>query len=192
MIKTIKIKMSYFVFLISFIFSQLAFGAAGWDDHATKTAIYQLINVTILFGAVIYFMKDSVKEFFIKRNQDYKEAADLARTKLEKVQAEFSEIQSQLTRLETTWTESLARAQAEASDLKKQMLADTEVLSKRLLDEAQRGFDVEANRLNQKILLEVVESSKNRVIQDIKTRLSQEDHKRLQTRFHESVQRESV
>jgi F0F1-type ATP synthase membrane subunit b/b' len=170
------------------LFPGPAFASSGWDDHATHMLYFQLLNVTILFGALIYFLKDSAIEHFKKRAQDYHAEALRAQQLLKEAQWKLADLQSSLTKVETTWAESLSRAQAEAADLRNRLNQQSDQSTQRMIEDARRAIQVEQNNQYQKFISDLIKTATIQVEQKLKTQLSDEDHKRLQKSFNKSVE----
>lgn len=174
--------------ILSAIIAQNAFAASGWNEHATKVVYYQLLNVAILVGAIIYFTKDALRDYFKSRAHKYYIESQKAQAQLKEAQQKLEELQTNLTKVETTWAESLSRAQAEAAELRDQLNRQADEATQRLLEEAKRAIQAEQNSLYQTIINDIVTRATAQVEQKLKTQLSDEDHKRLQKSFNESVE----
>ena len=174
------------------IMGQSTQAASGWDEHATHLLYFQTLNVVILVGAIIYFLRGSVKEFFKSRAESYHAEALKAQAALKEAQAQLSELQANLTKVETTWAESLSRAQAEAVELKNRLNKQTQDLNLRLIEEAKKSLQIETNARNQKLVADLIQTSTALVEHRLKTQLSEEDHKRLQKSFNKSVESSAI
>jgi len=174
--------------IILLLTAQNAFAASGWDGHATKMLYFQIVNVVVLLGAFIYFLKDPVREFFKSRANNYHLEAQKAQARLKEAQNKLEELQLSLTKIETTWAEALSRAQAEATELREKMNRQSDESTQRLLEDAKRAIQAEQHSLYQNIIADLVASATAQVEQKLKTQLSDEDHKRLQKNFNNSVE----
>ena len=162
--------------------------SAGWDDHATHMTLFQALNVGILFGALFYFLRHAVVSFFDSRSRAYHAQAENALKDLQEAQAKFTEVQTLLTKVESTWAEVLARAEADAVEQGNQVLLATEQNLNRLLDDSKKAMQQEFVRLQNELYKEVVSQATQQVSEKLKTQLSSEDHKRLQQDFGLSIQ----
>jgi len=161
---------------------------AGHDAVPVKTMIYQSINVTILFAGLIYFLKNPIKNFFQEKKSLFLSASEKAQAARAAAEQEHVEIQVKLTKLESTADESISRARAEAADLKKQLIEEAHTISKRIKSEAENAAKLEIekakNHLREQMIIEAVKLTRNQ----LNTKVSSEDHKRLQGDFIESIQ----
>jgi F-type H+-transporting ATPase subunit b len=127
------LKRIYFILVLSFAAMSFASGDAHHSDGGipVNTIIFQFINVGVLVAAMIYFLKDGVKEFFATKHAQFVEWAQKAETAKKQAEEAHLEIQIQLTKLTASADETRERAKAEASDLRKQMLEEAAALSKK-------------------------------------------------------------
>jgi len=161
--------------------------ASGWDDHATTTMYFQILNITVLFGALIYFLKDSAREHFKTRALSYHAEAIKAQNMLKEAQNKLDQLQSELTKIETTWATSLSRAHADAVELRNQLNQQAQEATKRMILDAQRAIQAEQNGQYRGFIADLIKIATVQVEQRLKTQLSEEDHKRLQKNFGKSV-----
>lgn len=186
--------MKNFVYLVSVLFlttlvtSKTWAAASGWDDHSTHVALFQLLNVSILLGACFYFLKDAVVVHFKSRWLAYQQSAEIAQKELLEAQKSFNEAQAALTKVENTWSDVLSRVEAEAvEERKKSILASEEMIAKMLKD-SRKGLEQEFIKLQSEIYSDIVAKVKLDVTQQMRTKLTSEDHKKLQKDFNQSVQ----
>jgi F-type H+-transporting ATPase subunit b len=182
-----KIFASLWVAIVA-VTPNLVFAASGWDEHATHMFYFQILNVAILFGALIYFLRDSTIAYFRRRAQAYHEEVLRARKSLKEAQSKLDELQSALTKVETTWAESLSRAQAEASELRNRLNQQSDQSTQRMIEDAKRAIQIEQNSRYQEFVAELIKAATGQVEQKLKTQLSDEDHKRLQKGFSKSLE----
>lgn len=176
------------LFAMLALFSSPALAAEGWDDHASHMLKFQILNVVVLFGALVYFLKDVAANHFKARATEYQTVAHQAQQELDKAKEEFNEIQARLAKVETTWAEALSRAEAEAVAHREQLALQAQEVASRVVEDAKRAMGVEVNKVNHQMLEELVTLAKAKVETQLRTQLSPEDHKRLQRDFNQSVQ----
>lgn len=181
---------SSFIFVVlTLVTASTTFSAtSGWDDHSTHVAMFQMLNVAILLGACFYFLKDAVVVHFKNRWLAYQQSAEAAQKELLDAQNSFNEAQMSLTKVENTWSEVLARAEAEAVEARKKTIANTEELVVKMLRDGRKGLEQEFIRLQSEIYSDIVGLVKTEVSQQMKTKLTSDDHKKLQKDFNQSVQ----
>lgn len=160
------------------------------DDHAIpfKLVGYQTFNVVLMFAGLIYFLKTPVKTFFAQKRENYLAEAKKAEAARKAAEQERADIQARLNKLETTADESVARARAEAADLRKSLIAEAEALSKRIRDEAQSAAKQEADRARHQLRDELIKESLQIARQQLSQKVTPDDHKRLQANFIHNIQ----
>lgn len=176
--------MKFFGLVLISLFPGLALAAGGHHGEGVpKVVIYQVINVVILFGGIIYFTKDSVIAFFKDRSSQYLEAAQKSAFAREQAEREFVDIKNKLAQLDATRTESLKKAQAHAEDMKKQILDEAQVVSNRIKEDAKLTAKLEVERaqrdLRQQLLKDSVEAARVVLTKD----LGSADQQKLQKDF---------
>lgn len=184
--------MKHYLFLSILLLSVSAF--ASGDAHGThgeiptKTILFQSINVTIMFIGLIYFLRKPVKDYFKSKKELYLSFAEKALALRSAAESEHQEIHVKLTKLESTSEESISRARAEAADLKKQLIMEAQTISSRIKSEAENAAKVEIEKAKNMIRQELIKESVNMTRQQISTKVSEDDHKRLQGDFIDSIQ----
>jgi len=184
-------KAIYFALITFSSVAALAASTAGHGDpHAipTKLIVYQTINVALLVAGLIYFVRKPIASFFKEKRALFLSAAQKAETARAEAEQQRQHIQTKLSKLESTAEESIQRARAEAADMKKQLIAEAETLSKRIREEAQEAAKHEVqkakNDLRETLLKEAMESARAQ----LSTKVTAEDHKRLQSDFLSHIQ----
>lgn len=167
---------------------QLVLAAGGHDGEGVPGFVkYQVINLIILFGILVYFTKDSVIQFFGERKAQYLEAAKKSAEARNKAEQEFADVKSKLASLEKTKDETIHRAQTQAAELKVQMMADATQVVQRIKDEAALTVRLEVERaqreLRQQLLKDSVEAARIVLTKDV----SNSDQEKLQKEFINNV-----
>lgn len=166
-------------------------GGHGEAHHAeipVKLVVYQTINVVAMLIGLFIVLKKPLQSYFKEKKATFLSAAQKAEAARKSAEEERAQIQTRLSKLESTADESVSRARAEAADMKKQMIADAEAMSKRLREEAASAAKLEVerakNELRQMLIKESLETSR----QQLSSKVTAEDHKRLQTDFIQNIQ----
>lgn len=160
----------------------------GLDEHTIKTIIYQAINVALIIVGLTYFLKNSVRTFFKSRQSDFVALAEKSQATRKAAELEHQEIKHRLAKLEDGAGESISRARAEAVDLKKSIVAEGELLAKRIRDEAQSAAKLEVERAKQELRQDLIAEAFLNARSQIQTKVSSEDHRRLQSEFINNIQ----
>lgn len=181
--------MNLFILLIVF-FSPLVALSAGGAPHSNEipsVIIWQVANLTILFGAIIYYTKDKVISLFIERRAAYLASAEKsqrARAEAEKILVDISE---KLRTLRSTADESMARAEAESVEMRNRLISESKQISQRIKKEAEVTVQAETEKaileLRNLAAREAIESARQVLSKDI----GANDHQLLQEQFSKKV-----
>lgn len=180
-----KTLLSIFVLL-----SPLFVMAAG-DHHAEgvpKVVIYQLINVLILFGGLIYFTKDAIITFFSGRKATYLEAAQKSALAREEAEKQFIDIKQRLEQLISTRADAVKKAEMHAEDLKRQILVDANEVTKRIRDEAELTAKLEVRRAQNELRESLVHDSVEAARMVLTKDLGASDQQKLQNDFINNIE----
>ncbi|MNJ91081.1 ATP synthase subunit b [compost metagenome] len=165
--------------------------AAGGEHHGEgvpKVVIYQLINVLILLGGLVYFTKDMIIGYFSSRKTEFLSAAQKSAAAREEAEKQFIDIKSKLENMMNTREETVKKAEAHADDLKKQILTEANEVSKRIRDEAELTAKLEVDRaqreLRQGLIKESVDAARMVLTKDI----GAPDQQKLQNEFIKNIE----
>jgi F-type H+-transporting ATPase subunit b len=181
------------LFATLFLFPVVLFAAEhgeshGLDAHQVKTIIYQSINVSILFIGLIYFLRKPTREFFQTKRSAFVASAEKAQKMREEAEQQRLEIQVRLAKLQSTADESIARARAEAADYKNALIAEAKEVSKRIKKEAEETAALEVERAKNRLREQMIKEATLLATQQLETKLTNDDQRRLQGEFIENIQ----
>ncbi len=162
--------------------------SAGLDEHTIKTIIYQAINVGALVVGLIYFLRVPVQKFFSVKKAEYVSAANKAQEARKAAEDEHMQIKVRLNKLESTADESVSRAKAEAAEMKNQLIAEANAISKRLREEAIAAAKLEVEKAKNSLREELIKESFALAKESLESKVSTEDHSRLQGEFINNIQ----
>jgi F-type H+-transporting ATPase subunit b len=165
--------------------------AAEEGEHAafnSKLFTYQCLNVGIMVIALIYFLRAGVAQYFKDKRKNYLAAAERSLQAKQAAERERAQIQEKLGKLEASVDESIARARAEAADLRQNLLAEAEGLSRRLREEANKSAHMEIERAKTHLREQIIKDSINTARAQLSTKVSPEEHQRLQGEFVHHMQ----
>ena len=180
---------SFLAILLSAVVADAASGGHGGhhDGVPWATVGFQAINVGAIVIGLFFLLRKSIQSFFKEKNASYKVAAERADNARKSAERERQELQVRLAKLESTTEESVARARAEAADMRKQLVVDAEASSKRIKEDAKSTADLEIfkakNQLRDYLIKQSLESARGQL-----QKVSPEDHQRLQAEFVNNVQ----
>lgn len=164
-------------------------GAHGGEAHGIPTVVYyQALNVAIIIIAAIVFGKKGIAAFFVDKRESFLKAQEKAQSVLKNAEQEYKLMKERHDKLMMTREESLAKAKADANDLRLQMVRDAEALSIKLQNEAKLSAKIEIerakNQLKEQIIRDAFELSKR----DLGSKATSADQKKLQDDFISKVQ----
>jgi F-type H+-transporting ATPase subunit b len=165
--------------------------AAAHGEHVeipVKLVIYQTINVVAMLIGLYIVLKKPLQTYFKDKRANFLSAAQKAEAARKSAEEERMQIQTRLSKLESTADESVSRARAEAADMKRQMVADAEAMSKRLREEAAAAARLEVERAKNELREMLIKESLEASRQQLASKVTAEDHKRLQTDFIQNIQ----
>jgi F-type H+-transporting ATPase subunit b len=152
-----------------------------------KTIMYQAINFGILVGLLFYLLKTPVKTFFSEKKESFIKAAERAEQIQKVAEQEHMEIKVKLTKLQSTTDESIAKARAEASDLKKQLIFDAQANAKRVESETKAAIELELAKAKQHLREQMIQEAVALSRTSISSKVSTEDHQRLEGNFIKNI-----
>jgi F-type H+-transporting ATPase subunit b len=183
------------VILVTLLISALAFANEAGGEHGgghegipVKLVTYQAINVAIIVIGLIYFLRGPLRAHFKTRKEMFLSAATKAEEALKQAEQERSHIELKLAKLEGSTKESIQKAKLEAQDMRAAMLKEAESISKRIKEEAEAAAKFEVLKAKNQLRKELIDDSIKSAREQLTTKVSNEDHERLQNNFVEQIQ----
>lgn len=164
--------------------------AAAHDPHAIPwhNIFVQTLNFLFLFAILFFVLRKSVQKHFTERAQSFKELVAKAESAKQEAEKSRSEIQNRLRKLETSATDGLNQARAEAEELRQRLIQEAKELAQKLSTEAEKSAQVEIERakaeLRRDLLTQALETSR----QSLKSKLGKAEQKQLENEFAEKIQ----
>lgn len=170
--------------------TSVAFGQEGHEHAGTPWSEigWQVVNIGILFGALFYYLRKPTVEFFRQRRAQFTEAAQKSQAARLDAEKQYLDIKHKIDHLESNKDQDIARASAEAADLRKQMIRDAEETAARVKHEAETTVQIEIQRAKQELreqfVREAVAAARTVLTKDV----GNQDQQRLQTDFMKNIQ----
>ncbi|MBX2988125.1 MAG: ATP synthase F0 subunit B [Bdellovibrionaceae bacterium] len=185
--------MKTMIALVMTVAGSAAMAASGGHAHdphhiPTDLIFWQVFNLTILFGALIYFLRQPVKDFFRQRQAGFVEASQKSQAARQEAEKQYLELKHKIERLESTRAETLARAEAEAADLRRHMLKEADEMASRIRHEAQVTAQIEVQRARQDLRESFIDDSIAAARQVLAKDIGSQDHSKLQTDFVKNIE----
>ena len=137
---------------------------------------------------MVYLLKAKVKKYFVDKKAEYVAAAEKSMSARKQAEEEHLQIKVQLNKLESTSDESISRAKAEAAEMKSQMLAEAQAISKRIREEAAATARLEVERAKVRLREELIAEAFVIAEAQMNSKVSKDDHARLQGEFINNIQ----
>lgn len=147
--------------------------------------IFQLINMVLFFGILIYLVKGPVGKAFAERRAAVKQQLSDATDRRQKADRLAADIQQRLSQLEGEAAAILDRARQEGEKQKAELLAAAEAESTKILAAARLEVDTKLKAARQELTDYARHLSTQRAEELLKSAINDNDRKRL---FDESVQ----
>jgi F-type H+-transporting ATPase subunit b len=163
-------------------------GAGHHDEGVPKIVIYQFINIVILVGGLIYFTKDGIVQFFSGRKAVYLEAAQKSAFAREQAEKEFVDLKNKIANIDATRTDALKKAQEHAEDVRKQILAESQDVSKRIKEDAELTAKLEIQRAQRELREQLLKDSLAAARTVLTKDLSANDQQKLQNDFINNIE----
>ncbi len=147
----------------------------GW----LTTDTYKLINFAVLAGAIFYFARKPVKEFFSSRIKSIRdELADLENKKVEaeKILAGYAD---KIANLDREAEKIIADYVRQGEEAKKRIIAEAELQAVKLEEMAKRNITQEFKNAKAGLLQEVAERAFERAESLVRESISSDDQDRL-------------
>lgn len=173
------------LFVLLFITSGLALAAGGArHGEGVPTVVYwQAANLGILFVGLYFLVGKKATGFFANKKEEFLAASNKSKKIKQEAEQKVADIQARLQKLETTAAESIERARAESSDLKKQLISEAQALANRIKADASEAAKTESLRAQRELHKEVASEAIKQAREVLKKDTSQSDQTKLQEQF---------
>ncbi len=154
--------MKFGIFATLFI-SVAAIAASGGHDAAEagvpRVVLWQAVNISILLGVLVYFMKDKVRAYYTGKRENYlrvaREVADLKR----QVQEQATILKDKIRKLDETADQQQKKAELDAREFNTKLLVEAREQAEKLKRETEKTVSAEIYRAVEALKSEVVDKS---------------------------------
>ena len=158
------------------------------SNEIPTVIIWQFVNLAILFSALIYLLKDSVKKSFADKKTEFLAQAEKSKAAQAEAEKSYLEIKQKLDQFNLSANGSVSRARDEAQELRKQMVSDAKNQAQRLKEEATSSAKNESLRAQRKLHSQVVADVLNMARTVLSKDIGSNDHQKLQSDFSKNIQ----
>jgi len=153
-----------------------------------KSVYYQLLNLVLTAGLLIYLLRTKVVDYFQSRRDDYLKLAEQVNRMKKDAENKRKDLQERFDTLERSEKQSIEKADREAMDLQQKLVNDATSVAQRIASDAQKTIQMEFNKsiaeLKSDIIVEAMASSRENIQHSIKD----SDQQRLQREFVEKIE----
>ncbi|MEY4617421.1 MAG: synthase chain [Pseudomonadota bacterium] len=161
----------------------------GGDSHGIPTVVYyQALNVAIILIAAVVFGKKSIAAFFAGKKEGFLKAQEKAQGVLRSAEEEYQQMKERHDKLLMNRDESIAKATADANDLRAQIVRDAEALAQKLNNEAHLSSKLEIERAKHELKEQLIRDAFELSKRDLGSKATSADQKKLQDDFISKVQ----
>ena len=138
----------------------IVFAAGGGEDHGPPAKLLKfLFNFGLLVAILVYYTKDSVRELFKNRYDEFnKKAIEAAKVK-DELEAQKKDLNERLVKLRQNRDESLKKAKTDSEDMYTRELAQAKANAEKTVKDADGQVDGDFRKLIEKLRLETLELS---------------------------------
>lgn len=177
--------------LLCLLLASGARAAGGQDEDAGQIAelIWQAFNLALLIGALLYFGRRPVQNFFAERRRDIRERLEGSARLLDEAEARLAEWQGRLERLEGEIAEIRGTTQRLGEAERQRVLAEARASAERTRRDAAAAVDREVRRARTALREEASDLAVELAERLLRESVNQDDRNRLLEEFVERVER---
>lgn len=178
--------------LILMLVAGAARAAEHGEEHAagipTHTVLWQCFNLFFVILILYFILRKSLPEIFHQRQAGYVASAKKADEAKLEAEKQFLDVKHKLQHLTDSYDESVSRAQAEAADLRKQLISEAQDQARRIKDEAEVTIKIEAQKAQRELHDTFVKESIGMARSALSKDIASTDHQKLQTDFTKNIE----
>ncbi len=161
-------------------------GASYW-----KTILEHGINLIILFGVLVYYLRKPLRNFLIERRDEVRYAIEEAQKKKLEAEKKYEEYAQRLAKIDEEIKSLRELVKKEGQTEKEEIIRHTETTAKRISEEARETIRLETERAQEAIRVEAVSSAISIAEEILKRTIEEKDEKRLVEDFLKEIEEES-
>ena len=178
------VRTSTLVGLAVMFFAGSAFAAGGGEDHdPVMEAVWQGINLLLVFGILIYFGRGPIGEFFASRRSDIQNDLSEAAELLSQAEQRNADLQRRLVDLSSEVEGIREATTRRAEEEAERILADARASAERIRKDAQAAVDQELRRAQAELRDEAATIALEIAAQKLTDNVGDADRERLMDEF---------
>ena len=166
-------------------------GAHGADHHADipwGSISVQAFNFGLLLVILFVLLRKAVKAHFAERASSYQELVDRAENARREAQRNHDEMKRRLEGLESSAQQNVAKARAEAEELRNRLMNEAKDLTQKMEEEAKRTTAIELDKAKALLRKDLLEKALTSSSEFLKKGLGTNEQKKLQNEFAEKIE----
>jgi F-type H+-transporting ATPase subunit b len=167
----------------------VAFAATGGEQGGGWTFFWQVLNLALLVGVLVWFGRAPVRQYFSDRRHRVRESLDSSARLLAEAEARLADWQQKLARLddEIAATRETTRLLAEAE--RERIVAEASASAERIRRDAGLAVEQEVRRARTMLRAEAAELALELAGRLLREELTADDRERLVAEFVERIER---
>lgn len=164
------------------LISQAALAAGGGDGVPTTLVTFQIINILLFLGLLVYFVRPKVREYFTNRKDNYIDSVSKAEKMKIEADKEKKEIEAKIASFKASAASEIEKAKADAESMKKNIIEQAKQLSANIESETAKTVENEMVKAKAALRASLLEQSLN----DARSKfanISSGDHQKMNKQF---------
>lgn len=170
--------------LINFVLTNSSEGGGGFN---WRYVFEHTVNLVILLGVLVYFLKDSVRNFLVERKGSISSEIDHAQHTITEAKKKYEEYAEKLKGIEGEINSIKESIVKQGQTEREEIIRQANIASDNIKKEAQETIQFEAEKAKQEIQSEVVASALQIAERVIKENLTETDKQRFVEDFTKNV-----
>jgi len=175
--------------LLALASSAPAAASGGEGGGGLGDLVWPALNLAILLGALVYFGRQPVRDFFASRKGRIQGELDAAARALAEAESRYADWQRKLTVLDAEMTRIREQARQRAESEREHILADASAAAERIRGDARAAVDQELRRAREELRREAAELAIEIAAETLRARVTDADRSRLVDEFIETIER---
>ena len=155
----------------------------GWEEF-----LFQLLNLVILLGVIVYFARKPLLEYFEGRRSQIQSDLETAASLLSEAEERNEEIQRKLAELQGEVDDLQSQARARAEEESERILAEAQRSAERIQQDATAAIDQELLRAQRELRSEAAGLAVEMAAEILSQQVSDADRSRLLDEFISTVE----
>jgi F-type H+-transporting ATPase subunit b len=166
--------------------------AAGGEEKSAMTFVWEIVNFALLIGAIVYFARKPVIQFFVDRRSQIGGELDSAANVLQEAEARFGEWQQKMAELDGELSAIRDRERQRAMQERERILEDARQAAERIKADAGNAVDREFRRAQVALREEATEVALELAAKLLRDQVADADRDRLIDEFIIRVEQTSL